>query len=493
MNITELTVHELKEKLDKKELTVTEITKAYVDRINEKEKDVQSFVTTLTDEAIEKSKKIEEKLKNNENLGKYAGIPIGIKDNMCTKGIKTTCSSRMLENFISPYDGTVVNRVINEENMIDLGKLNMDEFAMGSSTETSYFKKTKNPWDLRKVPGGSSGGSAAAVAANMVPWALGSDTGGSIRQPASLCGVVGLKPTYGLVSRYGLVAFASSLDQIGPITKDVRDAAMLLSIIAGHDEKDTTSANIPKKDYTKALKNDVNGLKIGVPKEFFGEGINEEVKESINKAIEKYKELGAIVEETSLDVAEYALATYYIIACAEASSNLGRFDGIRYGYRTKNFTDLQEIYENSRSEGFGAEVKRRIILGTYVLSSGYYDAYYKKAQQVRTLVKNEFAKNLSKYDVLLTPTSPTTAFKLGEKSNNPLEMYLADICTVSVNIAGLPGLSIPCGVDKSGMPIGMQLIGKAFDEETILNAGYTFEQAYKFREKYKPDFKGGNN
>ena len=327
----------------------------------------------------------------------------------------------------------------------------------------------------------------------MVPWALGSDTGGSIRQPASLCGVVGLKPTYGLVSRYGLVAFASSLDQIGPITKDVRDAAMLLSIIAGHDEKDTTSANIPKKDYTKALKNDVNGLKIGVPKEFFGEGINEEVKESINKAIEKYKELGAIVEETSLDVAEYALATYYIIACAEASSNLGRFDGIRYGYRTKNFTDLQEIYENSRSEGFGAEVKRRIILGTYVLSSGYYDAYYKKAQQVRTLVKNEFAKNLSKYDVLLTPTSPTTAFKLGEKSNNPLEMYLADICTVSVNIAGLPGLSIPCGVDKSGMPIGMQLIGKAFDEETILNAGYTFEQAYKFREKYKPDFKGGNN
>lgn len=493
MNITELTVHELKEKLDKKELTITEITKAYVDRINEKEKDVQSFVTTLTDEAIEKSKKIEEKLKNNENLGKYAGIPIGIKDNMCTKGIKTTCSSRMLENFISPYDGTVVNRVINEENMIDLGKLNMDEFAMGSSTETSYFKKTKNPWDLRKVPGGSSGGSAAAVAANMVPWALGSDTGGSIRQPASLCGVVGLKPTYGLVSRYGLVAFASSLDQIGPITKDVRDAAILLSIIAGHDEKDTTSANIPKKDYTKALKNDVNGLKIGVPKEFFGEGINEEVKESINKAIEKYKELGAIVEETSLDVAEYALATYYIIACAEASSNLGRFDGIRYGYRTKNFTDLQEIYENSRSEGFGAEVKRRIILGTYVLSSGYYDAYYKKAQQVRTLVKNEFAKNLSKYDVLLTPTSPTTAFKLGEKSNNPLEMYLADICTVSVNIAGLPGLSIPCGVDKSGMPIGMQLIGKAFDEETILNAGYTFEQAYKFREKYKPDFKGGNN
>ena len=491
MNITDLTACELKEKLDKKELTVTEITKAYVDRINDKEKDVQSFVTTLTDEAIEKSKVIEEKINKGENLGEYAGIPIGIKDNMCTKGIRTTCSSKMLENFISPYDGTVVNKVINEENMINLGKLNMDEFAMGSSTETSYFKKTKNPWDLSRVPGGSSGGSAAAVAANMVPWALGSDTGGSIRQPASLCGVVGLKPTYGLVSRYGLVAFASSLDQIGPITKDVKDSAALLTIIAGHDEKDTTSMNISKKDYVKALKNDVTGLKIGVPKEFFGEGINEEVKQAIENAIKVYKAKGAIVEETSLDVANYALATYYIIACAEASSNLGRFDGIRYGYRTNNYTNLNELYVNSRSEGFGSEVKRRIILGTYVLSSGYYDAYYKKAQQVRTLVKNEFAKNLEKYDVLLTPTSPTTAFKFGEKSNNPLEMYLADICTVSVNIAGLPGLSIPCGVDKSGMPIGMQLIGKAFDEETILNAGYTFEQEYKFREKYKPEFKGG--
>ncbi len=491
MNITDLTACELKEKLDKKELTVTEITKAYVDRINDKEKDVQSFVTTLTDEAIEKSKVIEEKINKGENLGEYAGIPIGIKDNMCTKGIRTTCSSKMLENFISPYDGTVVNKVINEENMINLGKLNMDEFAMGSSTETSYFKKTKNPWDLSRVPGGSSGGSAAAVAANMVPWALGSDTGGSIRQPASLCGVVGLKPTYGLVSRYGLVAFASSLDQIGPITKDVKDSAALLTIIAGHDEKDTTSMNISKKDYVKALKNDVTGLKIGVPKEFFGEGINEEVKQAIENAIKVYKAKGAIVEETSLDVANYGLATYYIIACAEASSNLGRFDGIRYGYRTNNYTNLNELYVNSRSEGFGSEVKRRIILGTYVLSSGYYDAYYKKAQQVRTLVKNEFAKNLEKYDVLLTPTSPTTAFKFGEKSNNPLEMYLADICTVSVNIAGLPGLSIPCGVDKSRMPIGMQLIGKAFDEETILNAGYTFEQEYKFREKYKPEFKGG--
>lgn len=493
MDITELTVHELKEKLDNKEITYAEVTKAYVNRINEKEKDIEAFVTNLGEEAIQKSIEIQERLKNGENLGGYAGIPIGLKDNMCTKGIKTTCSSKMLENFISPYDGTVVNKVINEENMINLGKLNMDEFAMGSSTENSAFKKTKNPWDLSKVPGGSSGGSAAAVAADMVPWALGSDTGGSIRQPASLCGVVGLKPTYGLVSRYGLVAFASSLDQIGPITKDVKDAAILLSLIAGHDEKDSTSMDMPKKDYTKALKNNVKGLKIGVPKEFFGEGIDKEVKEALNKAIDKYKELGAIVEETSLNVAEYSLATYYIIACAEASSNLGRFDGIRYGYRTKNFTNLKEIYNNSRSEGFGAEVKRRIILGTYVLSSGYYDAYYKKAQQVRTLVKNEFERNFEKYDVILTPTSPITAFKIGEKSENPLEMYLSDICTVSVNIAGLPGLSIPCGVDSRGLPIGMQLIGKAFDEETILNAGYTYEQATNFRENYKPTFKKGGN
>ena len=492
MDITELTVHELQEKLANKELTITEITKAYVDRINEKEKDVASFVTTLTDEALEQAKEIQAKVEAGEITGDFAGIPIGIKDNMCTKGVKTTCSSHMLENFIAPYNATVVEK-LNKENMIDLGKLNMDEFAMGGSTEYSYFKKTRNPWNLNKVPGGSSGGSAAAVAANLVPWALGSDTGGSIRQPSSFCGVVGLKPTYGLISRYGLVAFASSLDQIGPITKDVRDSAMLLNIIAGHDEKDTTSVDRPKVDYVKALKNDVKGLKIGVPKEFFGEGINEEVKESLENAIEKYKELGAEVEEFSLDIAKYSLAAYYIVACAEASSNLGRFDGIRYGYRAKDFKDLRDLYKKSRSEGFGPEVKRRIILGTYVLSSGYYDAYYKKAQQVRTLVMNEFNKGFEKYDVILTPTSPTVAFDLGSKSDNPLEMYLADICTVSVNIAGLPGISIPCGVDKQGMPIGMQLIGNKFQEETILNAAYTYEQATKFRENYKPEFKGGAN
>lgn len=487
MELYEYTVHELMDKLQKKEITITEITKSYANRINEKEKDVEAFVTVLTDEAIAKSQEVEKKVENGELNSKFAGIPIGIKDNMCTKGVKTTCSSKMLENFVAPYDATVIEK-LNEEGLINLGKLNMDEFAMGASTEYSAFKKTKNPWNLNTVPGGSSGGSAAAVAANLVPWALGSDTGGSIRQPSSFCGVVGLKPTYGLVSRYGLVAFASSLDQIGPITKDVKDSAMLLNLIAGHDERDTTSVEKTKVDYTKCLKNDVKGLKIGVPKEFFGEGINAEVKEKLQEAIEKYKELGAEVEECSLNIAEYALATYYIIACAEASSNLGRFDGIRYGYRTKNFENLKDIYINSRSEGFGEEVKRRIILGTYVLSSGYYDAYYKKALEVRTLVKQEFDKAFKKYDVLLTPTSPTVAFEIGTRSSNPLEMYLADICTVSLNIAGLPGISVPCGVDSKGMPIGMQLIGDKFKEETILNAAYTYEQATKFRENFKPEF-----
>lgn len=488
MEITELTVSQLQEKLKNKELTPTKIVEAYSNKINEREKDVQAFITILTKEAIKEASEIENKINIGDITGEYAGIPIGIKDNMCTKGIKTTCSSKMLENFIAPYNATVVEK-LNKENIINLGKLNMDEFAMGGSTEYSYFKKTKNPWNLKKVPGGSSGGSAAAVASNMVPWALGSDTGGSIRQPASYCGVVGLKPTYGLVSRYGLVAFASSLDQIGSITKDVKDSAILLNIIAGHDKKDTTSANIEKKDYKKCLKNDVKGLRIAIPKEFFGEGINIEVKECLEKAIEKYKKSGAIVEEVSLNIAKYALAAYYIIGCAEASSNLGRFDGIRYTYRAPEYSNLKEIYKKSRSQGFGAEVKRRIILGTYVLSSGYYDAYYKKAQQVRTLVKNEFNKIFKSYDVILTPTSPTVAFDIGSKANNPLEMYLADICTVSVNIAGLPGISIPCGVNSEGMPIGMQLIANKFEEEKILNAAYTFEQLINFREKYKPAFK----
>ena len=482
MNLYELTVHELIEKLDRNETTPEEITKSYIERINEKEKDINAFVTVTDKEAEEQSKNVD------RSISKFAGIPIGIKDNINTKGLKTTCSSKMLENFVSPYNATVMEK-INAEGMINLGKLNMDEFAMGASTEYSSFGTTKNPWNLNKVPGGSSGGSAAAVAANMVPWALGSDTGGSVRQPASLCGVVGLKPTYGLVSRYGLVAFASSLDQIGPITKDVEDSAMLLNIIAGHDEKDSTSANKPIKDYTKNLKDGVKGLRIGVPKEFFGEGINEEVKEALRNAIDIYKQMGAEVEECSLDIADEALAVYYIIACAEASSNLGRFDGIRYGYRTENFENLNDIFVNSRSEGFGAEVKRRIILGTYVLSSGYYDAYYKKAQKVRTFINKEFERLFKEYDVLITPTSPTVAYEIATKSKNPLEMYLADLCTVSLNITGLPGISIPCGVDKQGLPIGMQIIGKRFDEETILKTAYAAEQQIKFRENYKPQFK----
>ena len=482
MELYELTVHELIEKLDKNEVTSEDIIKSYSKRIEEKEKDVEAFVTITTDKALEESKSV------NRTKSKVAGIPIGLKDNLCTKGVKTTCSSKMLENFIAPYNATVVENLKNA-GIISIGKMNMDEFAMGSSTEYSTFKTTKNPWNLSTVPGGSSGGSAAAVASDMVPWALGSDTGGSIRQPASLCGVVGLKPTYGLVSRYGLVAFASSLDQIGPITKDVTDSAILLNIIAGHDEKDSTSVDMPKKDYTKSLVKDVSKFTIGVPKEFLGEGTNQEVRKSIEKAIEKYKELGATVEECTLDVANQSLATYYIIACAEASSNLGRFDGIRYGYRTKNYNSLNDIFINSRSEAFGEEVKRRIILGTYVLSSGYYDAYYKKAQKVRTVIKQEFEKLFKKYDFLITPTSPTVAYKIGEKSNNPLEMYLADLCTVSVNIAGLPGISIPCGVDSSGLPIGLQLIGHPFEEETILQAAYTYEQEIKFRENHKPEFK----
>ena len=453
MELYELTVHELVDKLEKKEITSKEIFESYFKRIEEKEPEVGAFVTIADkEETIAKAEKVDKEGRS----GKLAGIPIGIKDNMNIKGTKTTCSSKMLENFVSPYNATVIEN-INKENMFPLGKLNMDEFAMGSSTEKSYFHPTQNPWNLNTVPGGSSGGSAAAVAADLVPWALGSDTGGSIRQPASLCGVVGLKPTYGLVSRYGLVAFASSLDQIGPLTKDVTDSALLLNVLAGHDPKDSTSMDIEKKDYTKALVSDVKGMKIGLPKEFLAEGINSEVKETILNAAKKFEEMGAIVEECSLDVGKESLSVYYIIACAEASSNLGRFDGIRYGYRSEKFNNLREIYINSRSEGFGPEVKRRIILG-------------------------------KKYDLILGPTSPKVAWKMGEISN-PLEMYLADIYTVSVNIAGLPGISIPGGVDKEGLPIGVQLIGKPFDEETLLRGAYNLEQAIKFREKYKPEFK----
>lgn len=474
-SICEMTAEEIGKAYREKTLTVPEVVKAFLDNIEKEDEKIKAYITVCREEALKKADEVQAMFDAGKEMGALAGIPIAIKDNICTKGVRTTCASKMLENFIPPYDASVMKK-IEATNAIILGKTNMDEFAMGGSTENSAFFITKNPVNLDKVPGGSSGGSAAAVAGKMAPISLGSDTGGSIREPASFCGIVGMKPTYGLVSRYGLVAFASSLDQIGPFSKTVRDNAVLLTAIAGHDEMDSTSANVENKDYEKALVNDVKGLKIGVPKEYFGEGINEEVRASLEKAIEKYKELGAEVEECSLPVTEYALPTYYIIACAEASSNLGRYDGIRYGYRTKNFESLKDIYKNSRTEGFGDEVKRRIILGTYVLSSGYYDAYYKKAQKVRTLVKKGFEEAFEKYDVLLTPTVPTVAFDIGSKSKNPLEMYMTDILTVSINIAGVPAISIPCGKDSSGMPIGMQLIAKHFNEETLYRVAYTFEQ-----------------
>lgn len=475
MDITSLKAYEIREKYEKKELTVPQVVKAYFEKIKAEDSQIKAYITLCEEEAINKAEEIQKRYDNGEKLGPLAGIPIAIKDNMCTKGIRTTCASKMLENFIPPYDATVIEK-LNEAGAIILGKVNMDEFAMGGSTENSAFFKTHNPVNLNKVPGGSSGGSAAAVAGGLTPISLGSDTGGSIREPAAFCGIVGLKPTYGLVSRYGLVAFASSLDQIGPMGTNVTDVANLLNVIAGHDKMDSTSANIEKKDYTKALVKDVKDMKIGVPKEFLGEGVSEDVRKAIKTAIEKFEKMGAKVEECSLPATEYALPAYYIIACAEASSNLGRFDGIRYGYRTKNYETLTDIYRNSRSEGFGEEVKRRIILGTYVLSSGYYDAYYKKAQKVRTIVKKNFDEAFEKYDILLTPTAPTVAFDIGSKISNPLEMYMSDILTVSINIAGVPAISIPCGKDEEGMPIGMQLIGKHFNEETVLRASYTYEQ-----------------
>jgi len=475
-----LTAHEAIELIKKKEVKCQEVVESVFERIKQVEDKVKSYITITEEQALENAKKIDEKIAKGEQVGSLYGLPIALKDNLCTDGIRTTCASKILYNFVPPYDATVVKK-LKENHMTLLGKLNMDEFAMGSSTENSAFHTTKNPWDLERVPGGSSGGSAAAVAADEAFFTLGSDTGGSIRQPASLCGVVGMKPTYGRVSRFGLVAFASSLDQIGPLTKDVEDCALAMNIICGHDPYDATSAPIDVPDFTKALKNDVKGLKIGVPREYMEKGVNDEVKKAVEKALELLKSLGAQYEEFSIPIVEYALPTYYIIASSEASSNLARYDGIKYGYRTQNYDDLIDLYKKTRSEGFGAEVKRRIMLGTYALSAGYYDAYYKKGLQVRTLIKRAFDEAFKKYDVIITPTSPTTAFKIGEKVSNPLEMYMSDICTVPVNIAGLPAISIPCGFDSNNLPIGLQIIGKAFDEETILRVAYTYEQNSGYR------------
>lgn len=485
MELYSLTVSEIARKIKEKEITIKEVLDSVYNRIENVEEKVSAYVTLTKEQAYNRATKLQERLDNGEDIGIMGGVPIAIKDNICTNGIKTTCSSKMLENFVPFYDATVIEKLENAGAII-IGKTNMDEFAMGSSTENSAIKKTKNPWNLERVPGGSSGGSAAAVACDIAPCALGTDTGGSIRQPASFCNVVGLKPTYGLVSRYGIVAYASSLDQVGPLTKSVEDAAILLNVIAGKDEKDTTSADIPKKDYLKSIKDDIKGKKIGVPTEFISDGINEDVKKAYEENLNTLKELGAEIIEIKLDYAKYSLPTYYIIATAEASSNLGRYDGIRYGHRAKDFSSLDELYVKSRTEGFGDEVKRRIMLGTYVLSSGYYDAYYKRGQKVRTLIIDDFKKAFEKCDVISIPTTPNTSFKFGEKTSNPLEMYLEDIYTVPVNIAGLPGISVPGGFDKKGMPIGMQFISKAFDEGNLLQVAYTFEKNTGFNMK-KPN------
>ena len=479
------TIHEYAELLKQRKLSSVELTKQYLARIEKADAQIGSYITVCPDEALAAAGKADERIAKGEAT-LLTGIPVGIKDNICTEGIKTTCASKMLYNFVPPYDATVTKRLKNEGAVI-LGKLNMDEFAMGSSTESSYFKKTKNPYDLTRVPGGSSGGSAASVSADLAPYALGSDTGGSIRQPAAFCGNVGLKPTYGLVSRFGLIAFASSLDQVGSFTKDVTDCAIVLNAIAGYDKMDSTSVDADKTDYTKALGLPLKGMKIGVPKQYLESGIQAEIREAVENAIKVYEMLGAECEECSLPLSKFALPAYYLISSAEASSNLARFDGIKYGYRAEEYHGLTDLYEITRSEGFGEEVKRRIMLGTYALSSGYYDAYYKKAQQVRGLIKQDFAACFEKYDVLLTPTTPTTAYKFGEKSD-PVAMYMGDICTVAVNIAGLPAISIPAGLDKKGMPIGIQLIANSFEERKLLTAAFAYERETGY-EKLRPTVK----
>lgn len=483
MSLFDYKLSELHGMLHKKEISVADLVDESFKRIAEVDEKVQAFLTLNEEQARAKAKQLDEKLATEKQFGLLFGMPIGIKDNIVTKGLRTTCASKILYNFDPIYDATVVER-LNQADAVTIGKLNMDEFAMGSSTENSGFQLTRNPWDLERVPGGSSGGSAAAVAAGEVPFALGSDTGGSIRQPAAFCGVVGLKPTYGRVSRYGLVAFASSLDQIGPITRNVEDNAYLLQVISGVDPMDSTSANVDVPDYVSALTGDIQGLKIAVPKEYLGEGVSEEVRQSVLQALKVLESLGATWEEVSLPHSKYALATYYLLASSEASANLARFDGVRYGYRTDNAKNLIDMYKQTRSEGFGNEVKRRIMLGTFALSSGYYDAYYKKAQKVRTLIKQDFENVFAKYDVIIGPTTPTPAFKIGEKTSDPLTMYANDILTIPVNLAGVPGISVPCGF-VNGLPVGLQIIGKHFDESTIYRVAHAFEQATDYH-KQKP-------
>lgn len=474
MKLNELTISELRRLFDNREVKPGEVLDDIYGRINAVEDKVKSYITITKDVAYEMAKDAEQAILENK-ASLLTGIPVAVKDNMCTKDILTTCASKILHNFKPPYESTVTAR-LKEQVYILTGKTNLDEFAMGSSTENSGFHTTRNPWDLERVPGGSSGGSAASVAADECIAALGSDTGGSIRQPASLCGVVGLKPTYGRVSRYGLVAFASSFDQIGPITKNVMDSAIMLNAIAGHDPKDSTSAPVDVPDFANVLGHDIKGLKIGIPKEYFIEGMDKDVEDSVRSAIKKLESLGAIPVEVSLPHTGYAVATYYILATSEASSNLARYDGVKYGFRAEG-KDLLDMYMNTRSHGFGAEVKRRIMLGTYALSAGYYDAYYKKAQQVRTLIKQDFDDAFKNVDVIVTPTSPSAAFKIGEKATDPLQMYLSDIFTISVNLAGIPAISIPCGFARDNLPVGLQMIGRHFDEESIFKLAYAYEQS----------------
>jgi len=483
MALHKLSLYDLQKKFAAGEVSAAEIMRAYGLRIGQVEPKVRAYVNQTQEAASAQAEALDTRLKQWRRTKPLMGMPLAIKDNICTEGVPTTCSSRILQDFVPPYDATVVAKLREQEYLL-VGKTNLDEFAMGSSTENSAFGPSRNPWDLHCVPGGSSGGSAAAVAADECAAALGSDTGGSIRQPAAFCGVVGLKPTYGRVSRYGLVAFASSLDQIGPITKDVRDAAFLLGAIAGHDPMDSTSADEPVPDYMKALtKKDLKKLRVGVPREFFAEGIDPEVERAVTEAIGELKKLGAEIEDIRLPRTDAAVAVYYVLATAEASSNLARFDGVKFGLRAKDTKDLLEMYMKTRQEGFGPEVKRRIMLGAYALSAGYYDAYYGKAQAVRTLVCRDFHEAFKEVDLIVTPTTPTPAFKLGEKSENPLQMYLSDIFTISVNLAGLPAIALPCGLSKGGLPIGMQLIGRAFEEETILRAANAYEQATQWHLK----------
>jgi len=473
VEVTKLKAHEIHEMLKKGEISVRELTEAFLDRIDRIDDRIHAYITVTREKALEQADRVDAGIRSEGNTEVLAGIPMALKDNLCTKDIKTTCSSKILYNYKPPYSATVVEK-LEEKGAVMLGKLNMDEFAMGSSTENSGFFTTRNPWDLERVPGGSSGGSAAAVAAGEAVYSLGSDTGGSIRQPAAFCGVVGLKPTYGRVSRYGLVAFASSLDQIGPITKDVRDCALVLKAIAGYDPMDSTSVNAPVPDYEKILDDNIKGLRVGIPKEYFGSGISSEVKDRVREAIDVLEGLGAICEETSLPHTEYALPVYYIIAPAEASSNLARYDGVQYGYRNMEVEDLISMYKTTRSEGFGPEVKRRIMLGTYALSSGYYDAYYLKALKVRTLIKQDFDRAFEKFDVLVTPTTPTTAFKIGERTKDLISMYMSDLLTVPANMAGIPAISVPCGL-SNGLPVGMQIMAKPFAEDVLLKTAYAYE------------------